>query len=320
MELRYNNGMWLFVAIMHGVLYLLYVCTVSVRMPKGNLSDFELHRRARLRDDFAKKSLVRAKGVAIYRHIKPLLVSTLLVIWTGMGIAVYGYRAGLSIAVIGGILAGFIYRRQFTIRVANYLYVLGEPYIIKLERRLPRILAFIRGQREVSPQVVIGSREELVHILERSSSAIDDIDRSALLGVLGFSNKTVSTVMVPKKRVAMIKKSEILGPLVLDELHRTGHTCFPVTSREGGRVVGFLDIEGLMQIHADARSSRVETRMDARVHMIASEDTLDRALIECIEGRQTMLIVVNSSDEMVGILTLGDIIGELLGSKSEVPV
>lgn len=314
--MRYNNDMWLFMAIVHGALYLLYVFIVSVRMPQGNLSDFELHRRAHLRDELAKKLLARAKGVAIFKLIKPLLASIVLVVWTGLGIAVYGYALGLSCALIGGVLAGLIYRRQLIVRIANYLYVLVEPHSIKLEHRLPRIMAFIQGQREKSSEVVIGSREELVHLLKQSSG-VDDIDRNALLGVLGFTGKTVSTVMVPKKRVAMIKKSEILGPLVLDELHRTGHTFFPVTDREGGRVVGFLDIEGLMQIQADARSTRVETRMDARVHKIAREDTLDRALVECIEGRQTMLVVVDEHDEMVGIITLGDIIGELLGGTRE---
>ena len=45
---------------------------------------------------------------------------------------------------------------------------------------------------------------------------------------LSFDNEKVSSVMTPRNEIKTIKKSEILGPLVLDDLHKTGHSRFPV--------------------------------------------------------------------------------------------
>jgi magnesium and cobalt transporter len=121
--------------------------------------------------------------------------------------------------------------------------------------------------------------------------------------------------MTPRGVIDTIGKKELLGPLVLDDLHKTGHSRFPVTDGDIDHIVGVLHIQDLLVLDARQRSATAEKAMEPRVFYIREDQTLDHALTAFLRTRHHLFVVVNEFRETVGIVSLEDVIETLLGRK-----
>ena len=122
--------------------------------------------------------------------------------------------------------------------------------------------------------------------------------------------------MTPRSVVETIKKSEILGPLVLDDLHKTGHSRFPVIEGDIDHVVGVLYLRDLLTLDTNRKHTALaESAMSKNVFYIHQEQSLGHALAAFLKTHHHLFIVVNEFRETVGILTLEDTIETLLGKK-----
>jgi len=132
---------------------------------------------------------------------------------------------------------------------------------------------------------------------------------------LGFADKPVSDVMTPRGVIDSISKRELLGPLVLDDLHKTGHSRFPVIDGDIDHVVGMLYIQNLLTVDSGKRSTTAEKTMEPRVFYIRHDQTLGHALAAFLRTHHHLFIVINEFRETVGLLSLEDVIEALLGRK-----
>jgi CBS domain containing-hemolysin-like protein len=131
---------------------------------------------------------------------------------------------------------------------------------------------------------------------------------------LEFSEKNVESIMTPRGVIESISKDELIGPLTLDELHRTGHSRFPVTAGDIDHVVGVLHIKELLTI-GSKDSETAGQAMEKRVFYINQDQTLEHALAAFLKTRHHLFVVVNGYRETAGIVTLEDCIEALIGRK-----
>jgi CBS domain containing-hemolysin-like protein len=155
------------------------------------------------------------------------------------------------------------------------------------------------------------SAEEIAHIIEASQVFSSD-DTRLLKSALGFRRRLVKDNMTPKDKIISVPYDELLGPLVLDGLHKTGHTLFPVM--KGDDIVGILDSSGHVAVR-DQNSAYVRDVMYTDSVNINQEATLDDALQLFLTSKQRLLIVVNDEAKTTGLLSLGDVVRALTGQK-----
>jgi CBS domain containing-hemolysin-like protein len=105
-----------------------------------------------------------------------------------------------------------------------------------------------------------------------------------------------------------------LGPLTLDDLHKTGNSKLPVIASDIDHIVGILHLEGLLALDIK-RSTTAEKAMEPKVYYIHKDQTLQHALTEFLSTRHYLLIVIDESRQTVGLITLEDVIEALLGRK-----
>src|SRR5690606_28322000 len=143
------------------------------------------------------------------------------------------------------------------------------------------------------PTVPLGSREELAHLLE-VSPIFSDEDKTVLESVLRFNDQTVADCMTKKADLVTVKPGELLGPLVLDDLHKTKHEIFPVEDK--GDIIGMLDIRDHVALK---RKESVFARdvMHTGVVYIAETEPLDEALKVLMAAKQPYLIVTNDDEQ-----------------------
>lgn len=125
---------------------------------------------------------------------------------------------------------------------------------------------------------------------------------------------TVADIMTPRGQIASVKFDEFLGPLVLDELAQTEHSCFPVVQGSLDHVVGVLDISDLLALD-DKRSSTAHERMDRKVVYVSAESGLYDGMETLLKSKRHLAIVRNDEKRTVGLVTLADILYKLFEEK-----
>jgi len=96
----------------------------------------------------------------------------------------------------------------------------------------------------------------------------------------------------------------------MDELHASGHSRFPVYQDKPDNVIGLLYARDLINAHA---SGQVRNLMKKRVLYIHEDQTLSQALQAFLKTHHHLFIVVNSFEEKVGVVTLEDIVEQIIG-------
>ena len=79
--------------------------------------------------------------------------------------------------------------------------------------------------------LLIQSKDELLEILRHNADEFDNVHKDELKiaeSALTFGDKLVGDHMTPLNTVKFIPESEQLTPVVLGELHDSGHSRFPV--------------------------------------------------------------------------------------------
>jgi CBS domain containing-hemolysin-like protein len=151
-------------------------------------------------------------------------------------------------------------------------------------------------------------------VIERSEGLLSPDEKKLFAHGLDFPARQVHEIMTPRGVIDSLSKKELLGPLVLDDLHKTGHSRFPVTDGDIDHVVGMLYIQNLLTLDAK-RSTTAEKAMEPRVFYIREDQTLQHALAAFLRTHHHLFIVVNEFRETVGLLSLEDVVEALIGRK-----
>ncbi len=163
----------------------------------------------------------------------------------------------------------------------------------------------------------IYSTDELVKILEEHEKSEDsDIEADEIeivRNAINFGDKLVRDVMTPKSVVTAIDKDETLSAGVLKDLHESGHSRFPVYADSFDNVTGILYLRDLVDVKKHSKT--VADAMVKDVFFVNESQALDHALNAFIHTKRHLFIVINEFKEVTGIITIEDIIEEIMGRE-----
>ena len=297
------------------VVFALLLLIAGVRPLRTSMSQFELSRRQNVGDASAVAMARREKLLDDVISLQRTSVALLLVVAVMLSVAAFGWLIGTLVAVAIALEYGALAKlRPVQVR-SQRLYERHETAILNFIEKFPLVWRLLRGvSLEASQRTKLDSREELEHLVTESGTLLDANERKLILHSLKFNDRTVSEIMIPKSMIDSIDKKELLGPLVLDDLHKTGHSRFPVIDKDIDHVVGMLHIQDLLTVSAK-RSETVEKTMMPRVFYIREDQTLQHALSAFLRTHHHLFVVVNEYRETVGLVSLEDVIEALLGRK-----
>lgn len=306
--------------ILLGMLYvivlILLVIVMGVHPQASSHSKFELRRRARRGDQDAQHLLKRHALMRDIFSLQRVIAAVLLVTLSVIGVELFHWLLGIIISLVIALEIGALARISLWQQYSQRLYERYEGRILALIEKFPTLFAMIRS---VAPMPNDGydieSKEELVAMVEQAGEALSRDEKKMVIGVLSFDAVPVKEVMTPRSVIDTVDQDEVLGPLVLDALHKTGHSRFPVTKGDIDHVVGMLYIQDLLTINRSSTSKQARTVMEKKVYYIREDQTLQHALAAFLRVRHHLFIVVNEFRETVGIVSLEDVIERILGHK-----
>jgi len=110
--------------------------------------------------------------------------------------------------------------------------------------------------------------------------------------------------------VASVSADDDIGPVLMGELHGTGHSRFPVYEGTKEHIIGTLYLHDLVGTKA---TGRVRDIMSKKVVYVHEKFTLYQTLQAFIKTKKHLFIVVNEFEEYVGIITIEDVLERVIG-------
>lgn len=152
---------------------------------------------------------------------------------------------------------------------------------------------------------------------------VDQVEKSGLFesepaemirNVLDFADRTVRDVMVPRPNVEGIEVSTPVQK-VLEMVAECGHSRYPVYRGQLDNVIGLLYAKDLFGALGEGRPPGPTVREMVRspANFVAESQSLSSMLREMRARRQHMAIVVDELGGLSGIVTIEDVLEEIVG-------
>ncbi|MBW2283074.1 MAG: HlyC/CorC family transporter [Deltaproteobacteria bacterium] len=207
--------------------------------------------------------------------------------------------------------AGVVYGKSMVPLVAYSLkgLVWALTPAIWLTGLITRIIS--RGKTEDT----ITSNEILAMVrLSLQKGGIKPYQKQTIERILTLQEKAVKDVMTPRTVIFSLNEH-----LTLDEASREAssweHSRFPVYARDSEDVVGMvLTMELFMALSEGKKEVRL-TDIMRPLHFVVQTAPLNRVLMEFLELRQHLFVVLDEYGGIAGLITLEDILEEILGRE-----
>ncbi|MGD9681706.1 MAG: hemolysin family protein [Candidatus Obscuribacterales bacterium] len=165
------------------------------------------------------------------------------------------------------------------------------------------------------------SADEFQILVEESAEAgvLEKLESDLLRRALELRAVLVSEAMLPASKMDVLTEDMPLQD-VLDHLCRKKHSKFPVYDRDRERVIGILNTKDLLDVWSASLSSPRTEPQDfhlslyvRQAHFVPSTMQAS-ALLETMKlERLQMVMVVDESESVVGLVTLEDLVEQLVG-------
>ncbi len=186
--------------------------------------------------------------------------------------------------------------------------------VLRLFRPLLLVVTRLVGRWiKDEPFTRIHSKEELLEVLNHSEMATRVSKDEVLIATsaLTFGDENIGKFMTPIGVVKTVAEKDVLTPVMLDELHDSGFSRFPVKG-SGNTYVGTLYFKDAVNMET---SHAVKNIMRKSVFYVNESALLDQALKAFLKTQHHLFMVVNEYEDVVGVITIEDILERIIGKK-----
>ena len=159
------------------------------------------------------------------------------------------------------------------------------------------------------------SEAELKLLLERSTveGELEEEEQEMLYKVFDFADKEAADVMVPRPEVVVVA-ADLPPEECLSKVLDSPYTRFPVYRETPEHIVGVLHLRDLLNAMNDRGIAGVQIEeILRRPYIVPETKDIAALLTEFRRTNQHMAIVVDEYGDMEGIVTLEDVIEEIVG-------
>ena len=196
-----------------------------------------------------------------------------------------------------------------TCRLINVLSMVFAPviwFITMVSNGIAR-LAGGRSRAEVTSRGIISMVDHAETV-----GAIEADQGKMVRSVLRFSEVTVSAVMTHRTRVFSVDKNlrleEAMGPIL-----KSGYSRIPVYEEDPERIVGIVLVRDLMtEFTVHGESSTLREIMVEPIY-VPENRRIDQMLTQFRRAKLNMAVVLDEYGGLAGIVTVEDIVEEILG-------
>ena len=185
---------------------------------------------------------------------------------------------------------------------------ISRPFIWLLSHSTNLIVRLLGGDPSASRQELSG---EDLRDLVAGHEELSENERALIDDVFEADDREIKEVMTPRTEVEFLDAESTIpdAALVVEKLP---HTKYPVINKTADEVVGFVHVRQLLSLEA-RKSSKQLRDIAIAVESIPGTTSVLSALAQMRKGNQHLLIVADEYGGTAGIVTLDDLVEELIG-------
>ena len=160
------------------------------------------------------------------------------------------------------------------------------------------------------------NKSEIAETIRDSSDSgvLEKATLSMMEGALKVSTSRVRDIMVHRPQITFVDSDESAEEYI-PRIIKSGHSRFPVLSKESDEVIGILmakDLLGLLDQAGEQKNSDLNSLLRPVV-LIPESKKLDTLLEEFKSSRNHMAVVVDEYGGVTGLVTIEDVLEEIVG-------
>jgi putative hemolysin len=252
-----------------------------------------------------------------------------LLLAAATGVAVTVYVAGALIGSVGDVSLAVVARRLAVF--ALIVLVVGQLIPRAVARRwptalLPVLLPLLRGVEIVLAPFVVVARRVTAMLTPRVPAPVDSkrddledllregelegvgekTEMAIISGVVQFGNKTLGQIMTPRSEVFAIDE-RVRGADLALRIAQSRYSRVPIYRETLDNVIGMIHVFDVLK-EADEDSVKLRPVAEAPVTAHCND-----FLFEMLRGRRHLAVVRDADGKLAGIVTLEDLLEELVG-------
>lgn len=199
-----------------------------------------------------------------------------------------------------------------TAPVLHVCYLVLRPGIWMLRGSARFVLRRLFGINHISEGELTHSEEELRHIVAESekSQRVTETEKDILLNALALNDRCVRDVMTPRNQVVSLDLDEPFEAN-LKKAVESKHTRFPLVEGHLDHSVGMIHIKDLLPLVG--RPIPDLRRIKRTLVPVPEMMTIDKLLHLFLDKHQHIALVVDEFGGAVGIVTLDNVLEEIVG-------
>jgi CBS domain containing-hemolysin-like protein len=160
--------------------------------------------------------------------------------------------------------------------------------------------------------------DELSSLVRRSATVGTlEADTATLLErTIAFSELSAADVMTPRPRVISVERGESVAK-VIELATRTGFSRFPVVDEDRDDVVGLVHVKQAVSVPREKRAEVPVGAIESEALRVPETMGLDGLLAELRGRGYQMAVVVDEYGGTAGVVTLEDLVEELIGEVAD---
>ena len=206
---------------------------------------------------------------------------------------------------------------QFALKIAPFMKVLVYilyPLTVTLNFVATSILKifgvnYLNFKKE---EVSEKREEELRGAIDLHGEDSSKDEKNMLKSILDLDDITVGSIMIPRKDIFSLP-SNIKYNELITKLSNSPHSRIPIWEKNPENIIGIFHIRKLIEIKVDEPKTFNIKSLCQKPWFIPESTRLDNQLLEFKRRKEHFSIVVDEYGEFLGIVTLEDIIEEIVG-------
>ncbi|MGR3549172.1 HlyC/CorC family transporter [Pseudooceanicola sp.] len=201
--------------------------------------------------------------------------------------------------------------------------------LVSAIRVLVRAVLRVFGVQADPDSRILAVREEIAGALQlgHSEGVVEKEDRDRILGALDLSDRFVEEIMLHRSRIEMVDAETPIED-ILAQCLQSNHTRLPVYRGDPENIIGIIHAKDLLRaMHkmssvsdrplTEALTDFKITDVTTEPYFVPETTTLDEQMRQFLNSRTHFALVVDEYGALRGLLTLEDILEEIVGEITD---
>lgn len=207
---------------------------------------------------------------------------------------------------------GVVYNRglsQILVYPLNWMVFIFNPFI-KVMTKLSKL---VKGKAS-GPETTEDDILALVSIT-RKKGILKKFEEESISNILLMDTKTVREIMTPRVVVFSLSEDTTVENAIKEEFIWT-YSRIPVHSpKDPDDITGVVYTKNILEAWIKERKGALLKELKKPVHYVLESLTLDKVLLKFLESRIHLAVVIDEYGSFEGIVTLEDVLEEILGKE-----